>query len=201
MENVTCLSNQLIFHTIITHIITPIIQNLLIPVLKVIYCILTFGLRRKNSEFDILIAKIFFMNINYNIMGINNLRQIVLYYKKFGLPIEKRKLIQKQIGYSKASELVKELDFFIKSDECKSVASPLSIERYNDRLFLNLYVILGRTNSLFRVFSELETQNLQNTLSALKKIKNIRHNKTKNNLFNQDIKLDYNIKKPRLKNI
>ena len=128
-------------------------------------------------------------------MKINNLRRLVPDYKKFGLSVEKRKFIQKQIGYSKASELVKELDSFIKSDECKYVVSPLSINEYNDKLFLELYIILNRTNSLFRIVSELETKNLQSILTALKKIKNIRPNKTKNILLEQEIKSDYKIEK------
>ena len=134
-------------------------------------------------------------------MKIDRLRQLVIDYNKFNLPVEKRKFIQKEIGYSKASELVKELDFFIKSEECKLVVSPMSIEKYNDKNFLNLYIILGRTNSLFRVFSELEVKNLQNTLTALKKIKNIRLNKTENSLLNQEINSDYKIEKITYKEI
>ena len=128
-------------------------------------------------------------------MQVNKLRQLVPDYKRLGLSIEKRKFIQKQIGKSKASKLVKELDSFIKSDGCKSLVSPLSIEKYNDKLFLELYIILERTNSLFRIFSELETKNLQNTLIALKKIKNIRPNVIKNYLSEQKIKSDFKIEK------
>ena len=134
-------------------------------------------------------------------MKIDRLRQLVIDYNKFNLPVEKRKFIQKKIGYSKASELVKELDFFIKSEECKLVVSSMSIEKYNDKNFLNLYIILGRTNSLFRVFSELEIKNLQNTLTALKKIKNIRLNKTENSLLNQEINSAYKIEKITYKEI
>ena len=66
-------------------------------------------------------------------MEINKLRQVVPKYKKFGLPIEKRRFIQKEIGYFKASNFIKELDSFMKSDRRNFVVSPLSIEKYNDK--------------------------------------------------------------------
>ena len=73
--------------------------------------------------------------------------------------LSKRKFLQNQIGYSNASELVKGLDSFIKSDGCKSVVSPLSIEKYNDKLkYKNKYKIEESIKNINLEMEEAKTE-------------------------------------------
>lgn len=116
-------------------------------------------------------------------MKINQLRNKVIEYTKLGLPIEKRKLIQQKLGYTESSKLLQDAIPLIKKD----AFSPLRIEKIENTLYLCLITFINKRNSFCQISSELNTKCIQNTIKALKNLKNIKQNKATNNYFYEKI--------------
>ena len=96
--------------------------------------------------------------------NISRLRSEVVKYKDLGLPIEKRKVIQKTIGYSESSAIMQDVVELSKSKLFNSIMLPITVENFENTSYIAMSTFLGRNNLFFRVASEMNLTCLKKSL-------------------------------------